>query len=504
MRLEHARVIIIDDHDDLVDNLREILEDEGAIVHTAASAATGIEVASRPFDVALVDVRLPDARGPELIPRLRGGEGIQEVVLVTGHASIRDAVEAVKAGAFDYVLKPFDPDELVGTVELALDRVRLRRRAAHLQTALEQREAALSTLVDTVQALLLVLSEDCVVLQANPAVAFATGIELPEIIGKDWVESFVPLRERELVRDMCQTLKAHRNGTSLDATVLRLHADGTVEERSVSWRLSVLQVDGRSRIYASGLDVTDIRNLEQRTRIAEKLAAVGTISAGLAHEIRNPLNAAGLQLQLLERRVSKLSDDPRLLEPIETVRCEISRLGRLVSEFLAFARPQALNLSSTDIGEVVTQVAALVRPLSESRSITFDVRVPKRKIVVEADSERLKQVLLNLLRNAMDAVSDEELFTEHIGGRVELRLEPDGAGACIRVRDNGPGVAPEIQARIFEPFFTTKEEGTGLGMAIAHKIVDLHGGEIRLVSESGEGACFTISLPQRAPMPLRV
>lgn len=498
MRLGGARIIVIDDHRDLAENLREILEDEGATVRTASSAAEGMRIAGNAFDVALVDVQLPDARGPSIVPQLKAGDGLQEVLLVTGHASIQDAVEAVKAGAFAYVLKPFDSEDLVATVGRAYERVRLRQRAVQLQAAVEHREAALRTLVDTVQALLLVLDENYVVIQANPAVAHAAGVRLEDIVGSDWIETFVPPRDRERVREVCRSLHAHDTGASLVSTIVRRAENGELEERSVNWRWAALHAAGQTRIYASGLDVTELRDLERRTRLAEKLAAVGTIAAGLAHEIRNPLNAASLQLQLLERRLAKFTDDPKLHDPVRTVQQEITRLSHLVSDFLAFARPQALNVSSLDLGQVIRHVGTLMTPLAEERAIRLDVRGPLHPLVIDADGERLKQVLLNLVRNAMDAVSSSAPAPQ---GRVDVRVEPDGAGARLVVADNGPGIPPEIEARIFEPFFTTKEEGTGLGMAIAHKIIDMHGGQIRITRDVG--AVFTITLPRRAPRPLR-
>ena len=351
-RLADARIIVIDDHVDLVENLQEILADEGARVRSASSAAEGLRLACEPYEVALVDVRLPDAHGPDLVPRLRSGDGLQEVLLVTGHASIQDASEAVRHGAFAYVLKPFDSDELVATVERALDRVRLRRRAATLQAALARSEAALRTMVDTVQALLLVLDDDFRVAQANQAVVTATGFSLDDLLGAPLVD-FVAPRDRECVRAACRGLEEGRPSASLEAAVLQRGPEGELRERTITWRLSRLRDAEAFRIYASGLDVTDFRDLERRTRLAEKLAAVGTVAAGLAHEIRNPLNAAGLQLQLLLRRIGRLSDDAKLVEPIETVQEEITRLGNLVTDFLLFARPKQINARDIDLVPVV-------------------------------------------------------------------------------------------------------------------------------------------------------
>ena len=492
MRLHGARILIIDDHPDLVENLQEILEAEGASVVTAASAQAGRVKAQQGFDIALVDVRLPDAHGPMLVPELKGDEGLRQVLLVTGHASIQDAIEAVKAGAYAYVLKPFDPDEFLTTVQHALEDVRLRARATSLQHALERSEEALRTMVDTVQALLLVLDVDHRVVQANPAVTAATGRPLEQIVGQRWTESCVPPRARTQMQHALDQVRTGASAVTTESIVLR-QIGGRVEERTISWSLAGLGSGNAFRIYASGMDVTDVRELERRTQLAEKLAAVGTVSAGLAHEIRNPLNAATLQLQLLERRVRRISEDAGVLEPLDTVRQEIARLANLVTDFLTFARPTALDLVQTNLSDIARGVVGLLEPVADERRIALTLHADPEPVLIEADVQRMKQVLLNVVRNAIDAVPAGE-------GRVDLHIERDGAGARITVRDNGPGIDKALEARVFEPFFTTKESGTGLGMAITHKVVDLHGGAIAVCNEGG--AVFTITLPPRPPTPV--
>ncbi|HET6584502.1 MAG TPA: response regulator, partial [Nannocystaceae bacterium] len=324
-----AQLLIIDDHRDLAANLGELLADAGAVVEEAGNAHDGLERARLGFDVALVDVRLPDALGLALVPRLRALDPLAAIVLITGHASIDDAISAVRAGAYAYVLKPFDSGELLVTLGRAVEQVRLARRAATLQRALERSEAELRTLVDTVEALLLVLDERGRILHANAAVATATGVPLAELYGAEWIERFVPRAEHATVASTLERVRSGESGVALESRVLG-RVGTEVYEHLVRWRLAGLATDTGFRIYASGIDMTDVRALERRTRLAEKLAAVGTVSAGLAHEIRNPLNAAGLQLQLLERRIAKLSADARVREPLALVHAEIARLSRLV------------------------------------------------------------------------------------------------------------------------------------------------------------------------------
>ncbi|MBX7077771.1 MAG: response regulator [Nannocystaceae bacterium] len=487
MTLSGARIIVVDDQADLADNLQELLEIDGADVRLANTAKQGLQLAAEGFDVALVDVRLPDSTGLALVPQLHALDAASAVVLITGHASIDDAILAVREGAYAYVLKPFDSHELYNTVSRAYEQVQLGRRAARLQRELERREAELSTMVDTVAALLLVLDEEGVVIHANPAVSAVTQAPLQDLVGRRWADEFVPPGDRQAMLQAYRELHAGQLGVSFEGRVLR--RGRVVEERVIRWRLAAATAETGFRIYASGLDLTEVRTLERRTALAEKLAAVGTVSAGLAHEIRNPLNAATLQLQLLERRLSKLIDGERaksLLEPIELVRGELSRLSRLVTEFLVFARPAALQARDTDLRDVLAQVVELERPVAHNRGVALELEAVA-PVVVEADGERIKQIAFNLVRNAIEAAHT----------RVVLAVEADGAGARIHVRDDGPGIPHADLQRIFEPFFTTKESGTGLGMAIVHSLVERHGGSIE-VSCNG-GTTVTISLPRRVP-----
>ena len=357
--LRDARVLLVDDHDDLVENLTEILEDEGATVIRAARASEALAKAQAGFDIALVDIRLPDATGLSLLPELKGsGDGHCEVLLITGNASLDDAIEAVGQDAYAYVLKPFDPADLLATVGRALEKVRLQR--------------------------------------------------------------------------------------------------GT-------------------------------RELERRARVAEKLAAVGTLSAGLAHEIRNPLNAASLQMQLLERRLKKVSTDEKLLEPIAVVQHELSRLSHLVEDFLRFARPADLHLKRFDLLELLRQVIELLAPEARRLGIELRAELPTGSCSVEGDRAKLQQVFMNIVRNAIEALE------ERGGNIVVATLAPEEDMAVVQVRDDGPGIPEEILLRIFEPFFSTKPMGTGLGMAICHSLVQQHGGNIAVRSD--EGTIVEIRLP---------
>jgi len=355
------RVLLVDDNAALVDNLRETLEDEGYVVATAGSVAQTTEAAAAGFDVALVDLKLPDGDGTELTGKLRGDHPDAAIVLLTGNATLETAIAAVRAGAFAYLVKPVSTPDLLLTVEQALRQVRLQ---------------------------------------------------------------------------------------------------------------------------------AEKRELSRRAQVAEKLAAVGTMTAGLSHEIRNPLNAASLQLVVLERRVRKLApaDQPQLLEPLKLVRDEIARLEHLLQDFLQFARPRELKSEPLALEPLLTAVVDLLSGDAERRGVRLDRELPTELPRVQGEDEQLRQVLMNLTLNALEATPR--------GGRVRILAQARAEDVWIAVDDSGPGIDAQIRHRIFEPFFSTKASGSGLGLPIVHAIVTQHGGAVGVDSSPLGGARIWFTLPR--------
>jgi signal transduction histidine kinase len=356
-----ARLLLVDDNAALLENLTEILGDEGYEVLKAGTGAEALDRARMGYDVALVDVRLPDSDGTALAERLRALSPESAVVLLTGFATLETAIAAVRAGAFAYLVKPCSTPDLLLTVEQALRQVRLH------------------------------------------------------------------------------------------------------EEK---------------------------RELTRRAQVAEKLAAVGTMTAGLSHEIRNPLNAAGLQLSVLERRIKKLaaSEQDPLLEPLRLVRDEIGRLEHLLEDFLQFARPRELKLQRVDLAQLIDAVAGFLSGDAEKRGIMLEKRSAAPPPAARADPDRLWQVMMNLALNALEATPK--------GGRVRIESDHEGGEVFFAVDDSGHGIDPSAIARLFEPFFTTKPTGSGLGLAIVHAIVTQHGGTVRIGSSALGGARFAVHLPR--------
>ena len=230
------------------------------------------------------------------------------------------------------------------------------------------------------------------------------------------------------------------------------------------------------------------RNLEER-----HVRSLEELSASIAHEIRNPITAA-------KSLVQQMGEDPASHENVEYAKValeELDRVERSVAHLLRFAREEEIRMAEIRLSDVIASAVATLRERADARGIALDVQI-ERDSVLRADAEKLRRVLINLLGNALDAL--EGASARGVVPRVELTAGENLAGTeCwVRVRDNGPGIAPESLARIFSPFYTSKERGTGLGLAISKKMVDAHGGSIEVQSSSGAGAEFTVTIPKQA------
>lgn len=224
-------------------------------------------------------------------------------------------------------------------------------------------------------------------------------------------------------------------------------------------------------------------SFEQLKR-ADRLSAIGQLAASLAHEIRNPLASIEGASEVLESPAT--SEDVRR-EFLGIVRKESRRLNRLLTNLLDFARPRRPEYQEVDIERLIDSVTSLLAPTAEKAGIQFRKRLPERMPCVQSDPEQLKQVLLNITINAVQAMPE--------GGEITIGVEQTDGEALISIRDEGTGIPSEQLDKIFDPFFTTKDNGTGLGLSVAHQIITQHGGIITAQRNAARGTTFFIALP---------
>jgi signal transduction histidine kinase len=222
----------------------------------------------------------------------------------------------------------------------------------------------------------------------------------------------------------------------------------------------------------------------ERIKRAERIYALAHLSAGLAHEIRTPLASLEGAAGLVQRETQS---EERRREFLDIIQKESRRLNRLLTRFLEFARPKQPDLTMVEVGEVLESVIILVRHAGDTGQLEFQTRVQPGLPMLECDPEQLKQVLLNLVMNASQAMPQ--------GGTVLLEAQRNGTTVNIDVHDQGGGIDEANLDRIFDPFFTTKESGTGLGLSVAHQIVSQHAGTMAIVRNSPRGVTIRVSLP---------
>ena len=361
-----------------------------------------------------------------------------------------------------------------------------RQERSQLGDALSRAEHRYVNAVELASVLVVGLDPGGIIRLVNRETERVTNFERDQILGKPFLSVMGTDEDQApLAVKLREGLAGRATSQSVDA-VLRTR---TGKHRDISWNLAYAgaQEGDDVVLFAIGRDLMDARAMAERTRQAEKLAAIGTLAAGLAHEIRNPLNGAQLHLAFLERAIKKKAGEQEMLEATRVVADEIKRLAELVTEFLDFARPKPIQPKPVSTFKLVEHARTIAAAQAKSAGVTLVCDLPSADIEFQADSAKLTQVLLNLLQNAIEATGTSG------GGTVVLRARRSPRSVSIDVEDDGPGL-PSPDAPIFDAFFSTKEGGTGLGLAITHRIVTDHGGTIDVTSTTGK-TTFRITLP---------
>lgn len=231
-------------------------------------------------------------------------------------------------------------------------------------------------------------------------------------------------------------------------------------------------------------DLESVREIETELEVSRRMASIGRLTAGVGHEVKNPINAIVVHLELLRNKVHAGGDALRHLDIIQS---EIRRLDRVVQTLVDFSRPVELQLKDQDLRAVVSSVLMLASAELETRGVIVESQLPPRPVLSRVDADLLEQALLNVVLNGAQAMST--------GGTLSVRLTDDSRWATIRVRDQGEGIPDEIRARIFDLYFTTKKEGSGIGLAMTYRIVQMHHGQIDVESKRGSGTTFVLRLP---------
>jgi PAS domain S-box-containing protein len=507
------QILIVDDEIRMCESIKILLGGRNYRIQTYSSATDAMSwLESNPCDLILLDLMMPEMNGYQFLDHVKKSHPDVTVIMMTGHASIESAVEALKRGAHDYFGKPFEHDELIKRVENALDQRRLRAERDIFRKKLESSEERYRYLVEHSPDIIFTLGEKGEFLFVNDTVESLLGYESSSLQGKDFsiivhgddlekVRAFFEVaRKGKPLSDCMEVRLCYRTSPAngVDCCIVELRASA-MEEFSV-------EKSGKIHgIYGVARDITERRRteeekklLEAQLRQAQKMEAIGTLAGGIAHDFNNLLMAiqgnASLMLFDLDQRHEHF-DRLRNIEKL------VDSGSRLTAQLLGYARkgryevrPIDLNLLVKDACETFNRTKKEIRIIHH-----FD----KNLASIEADGGQIEQVLMNLLVNAADAmrgggkITIRTSNTTHEDMKGKLYNPKPGKYVLLAVSDTGVGMDEKTQERIFEPFFTTKEmgRGTGLGLASTYGIIKGHGGFIDVESQPGKGATFFIYLP---------
>ncbi|MBC8356071.1 MAG: response regulator [Planctomycetes bacterium] len=435
---------------------------------------------SQEFDVVLLDLSLPDAHGLEAVLRMTQAWPDLAVVVLTGLDDKQTALAALKHGAQDYLSKEWlDGALLIRSLQYAIERKRI-------EVQLRQSEQRYRALVAAMTSIVWSTNADGQIQDEQTAWAEYTGQSSDQCDQFGWLES-IHVEDRVSVTSFWQADSAHRVEREF---LLRIWNASSNRYRRCVARVVPIIVDGRevSEWVGTLTDVEDAKQAEEALRRAERLASLGTLAAGIAHEINNPIVAAWTSAEAALNILDQPEATEMLSECLQNVVQSLLRCRDTVEGVLRFARHGEVEKRNRDVAGVIRQAIQELEHYAETHEQTLMWTNEEELPPVYGNDAQMQQVLVTLMRNSIEA--------GRAGDRVELATSTSTDSIQVTVTDRGHGMTLEEQQRAFDPFFTSrKEHGTGLGLSIAHGIMEGHGGSITLTSEGGEGTQVTAQFP---------
>jgi len=497
---EKARILIVDDDKSVSKSLSLILEKKGYCTQWAGTGKEALTKAKESaFNVALIDLRLPDTSGVELVEPLKKLNPNTALMIVTGYASLDTSVEAMDKGVFAYLIKPLNMDEVLQRVEDILTRQGLIEEKRQAEEALKDSEERYRGLFENSSEFLFTLDLKGNFTNVNKAAVELTGYTKSELLKMNFKDYTPRNNHRKLFRAFYNVF---RTGKPLkDFPVDAIIKDKTEKYFEIS--SSPLKKGGEiTGFQGSSKDITEQSRAQEGEKVlhaqlyqSQKLESIGTLASGIAHEINNPLMGIINYAQLIHDRIQ----DEKLKEFSDGIMKEGNRVGTIVKNLLSFARQEKETHNPAYISDIIEASLSLIGAVLHKDQITIEQDIPDDLPKVKCRSQQIEQVMLNLLTNARDTLNKRyEGYHEDKVVRISVRPFEREGEKWIRttVEDHGTGIPQDVSNRVFDPFYSTKpkEEGTGLGLSVSYGIVKEHRGELAVESKLGDYTRFYMDL----------
>jgi len=492
------RILIVDDNFDMAEFVVELLEEiecSPVVCHSGNDALKLIE--RYPVNLILLDVVMPDSNGFTVAKKIKeyfGAEKFIPIIMLSALTDEKDKSEGLNY-ADDYVTKPF------GRLEF-LARVKSQLRNQRIHEELRQSRQLYLSLYDNVPYMYVSLDAELQITNCNVAFAKSVGLPKTKIIGCS-IFAFINKNEEKIFELFIESIGKDTN--EYLEPIFTLHTKGEAPKRMTVNLNAVYSEEGE---YAGGScfviamqDITRKLTLEAEQKAARKmlyrsarLASLGTLAQGVAHEINNPLTAInGFADSILKRIQGNESvSNADLVESLDIIKNEAMRCRKIIADMSDFAYDRDLSITNISLLESINSAMNLLESKIKTKNCVVKNTITEDMVLL-ADSSKLGQVLLNVITNALDFLTEGGVVT--IGLKKEQTIE---GYAILEIEDDGAGIAPDIVPKVFDPFFTTKEvgQGTGLGLAICHSIMREFNGTIDLESELGKGTKVILYIPR--------
>ena len=493
--MRDAGILIVDDEPRMLESTRLLLAAHDFASETASNAAEALQlIQSRKPEVILLDVMLGLDSGFEVLDQAAIISPGSLVIMITGNASIQSAVRALRQGAYSYLSKPYEPEELISTVQNALTQKRLEDEKKRVAAALRASENRFRGLVESLTIGIVIMRGGRIV-YTNPSAADILGRteQAPEPEDFKYLHPEDAGRVKTIYREC---LKGNFPEGDFEFRIRNQFAPESYQPmyRWLKCRAGSLEYGGEPALLVHMTDVTRARENERMLEIKSKMDSLGRVAAGIAHEIRNPLTGINSYLYTLRELTAdtRLGHDERdhLGLIMDSMQAASNKIEGVIKRVLDFARPHPPQQAAVDLNQVVDETLKLTATTLRKRGVSVTRELSDPLPPCRADQRLIEQVLLNLTDNAAKSMMEtKEEKTILVSTSVRKNK------LILTVSDSGPGIPAERRAQIFEPFFTTRADGSGIGLCMAQRIVMDHGGAIQVDTSPLGGAEFRIELP---------